>query len=93
MPIPNPIVVDMGVAEPQIVPMTVSENGVVIGMSVGTAIEVGNARLQAKTVIPADDEQIVTADEGFNGLSTVTVERIPSNYGKITWNGVFITVS
>lgn len=50
------------------------------------------ANLQNKTVTPSDDEQIITADLGYNGLHSVTVERIPSNYGHIAYNGSVLTV-
>ena len=49
--------------------------------------------LQDKEVIPSAEEQTITADAGYNGLSMVKVNPIPSNYGKITWNGVTLTVS
>lgn len=47
-----------------------------------------------KTVTPSDDEQVITADAalGYNGLYSVTVERIPSNYGHIAYNGSVLTV-
>lgn len=48
--------------------------------------------LQNKTVTPSDDEQIITADLGYNGLHSVTVERIPSNYGHIAYNGSVLMV-
>ena len=49
--------------------------------------------LQDKEVIPSAEEQTITADAGYNGLSMVKVNPIPSNYGKITWNGVTLTIS
>lgn len=48
--------------------------------------------LQEKTATPAELRQTVFPDPGC-ALSAVTVEPIPSNYGKITWNGVTLTVS
>ena len=48
--------------------------------------------LQEKVVIPGAEEQIITADAGYNGLSMVKVNPIPSNYGKITWNGIYLKV-
>lgn len=56
----------------------------------GTAPQVNN---QSKSVIPSDDPQIIAADSGYTGLSTVTVEAIPSSYGHITWDGSTLTVS
>lgn len=49
--------------------------------------------LQEKVVVPGAEEQIITADVGFGGLSSVTISPIPQNYGLITYNGSTITVS
>lgn len=49
--------------------------------------------LQEKVVVPGATDQIVTADTGFGGLSSVKVNAIPQNYGLITWDGSTITVS
>lgn len=49
--------------------------------------------LQEKVVVPGAEEQIITADAGFGGLSSVKVSAIPQNYGLITYDGSTITVS
>ena len=51
--------------------------------------------LQAKEVIPDDHDQLVTADGnlGYIGLSQVLVKKIPSNWGRIGYNGSYLTVS
>lgn len=43
------------------------------------------------TVTPSD-VPIVLDTEGMRMLASVTVEAIPSNYGKITWNGMTLSV-
>lgn len=54
---------------------------------------------QNKTVTPTTSQQIITADSGYTGLGTVTVNRIPTNYivpsgnKEITANGTGIDVS
>ena len=49
--------------------------------------------LQEKVVVPGAEEQTITADIGFGGLSSVTISPIPQNYGLITYDGSTITVS
>jgi hypothetical protein len=49
--------------------------------------------LQEKNAIPSMEEQIITADVGFGGLSSVKIAPIPQNYGLITYDGSTITVS
>lgn len=50
-------------------------SGVVAGVGGG-----GNYTLQEKTITPTKQQQSVTADSGYYGLSGVTINAIPSNY-------------
>jgi len=43
-------------------------------------------------VIPGDNEQVLRT-EGKKLIHDIIVEAIPSNYGKITWDGSVLTVS
>lgn len=54
-------------------------SGTVSGVSGG-----GNYTLQSKTVTPTKSQQNVTSDEGYYGLSDVTVEAIPGNYQDVS---------
>ena len=47
---------------------------------------------QEKRIIPTAQEQIITADGGYTALSKVTVAAIPSNYGRISFNGYELKV-
>lgn len=46
----------------------------------------------AYVVIPNESEQVLKT-RGLMASENITVKPIPDNYGKITWNGAFITVS
>lgn len=47
---------------------------------------------QEKCIIPSDEEQVITADSGHAALFRVTVAAIPSNYGRIRFNGYELKV-
>ena len=54
-------------------------SGVVAGVAGG-----GNYSLQEKTVTPTKSQQNVTSDEGYYGMSAVTVNPIPDNFQDVT---------
>lgn len=54
-------------------------SGVVKGVAGG-----GNYTLQTKTATPTKMQQNITSDEGYYGLSSVTVEPIPETYQDVT---------
>lgn len=91
----NPIVVDMDVGTPTQVPMSIESTQTTVGMGYSDAINViiRPINLQEKTATPSDETQVVTFDLEYQGLSKVTIDPIPSNYGKIGWDGSILTVT
>ena len=57
------------------------------------AVESIAPTLQSKSATPTESAQTIAADSGYDGLSQVTVNPIPTNYGLITYNGSSIMVS
>lgn len=88
-----------------VVPLSVAESAATIGMSIAaddvtlrvgleTAIETveGQTYEGPYSVTPSQQAQTL-ATEGHLMTGNVVVNPIPSNYGKITWNGAVLTVS
>ena len=59
----------------------------------GVAVELDAEAYTGETVITPGDEAQTVPVLGKVCMSNITVGAIPSNYGKITWNGSFLTVS
>lgn len=48
---------------------------------------------RGQTVVTPSDERQTLPTTGFLMASDIVIEPIPSNYGRITWNGATLTVS
>lgn len=89
---------------PYMVPLAVSTDGVAVSlgiqepksvaldMTVGVYAQIGEHYHGAYTITPSSEVQILST----NGLvldEDITIDPVPSNYGLITWNGAYLTVS
>lgn len=68
---------------------TVTANGVVTPTAGKVlskiTVNVENApKLQEKTAVPSKEAQEIVADEGYDGLSKVSVQAIPANFADVT---------
>ena len=54
-------------------------NSKIEGISVSVTPITDDTTLQDKTIVPTTEEQVVTADEGYDGLGTVTVEAVTAS--------------
>lgn len=55
-------------------------------------IPVGEYYTGEYVVTPSDTEQVLLTD-GLISAHNIVINPIPSNYGKINWNGAVLTVS
>lgn len=75
-----------------VIPLRI-EGDIRLAAEIDAAVNIIEGRYQDKTVVPSDEVQAVQADHGYGALGTVTVEAIPSNWGRISWDGSVLTVS
>lgn len=57
---------------------------------VDSTISINN---QDKIATPNRTTQTLTADSGYTGLGTVTINPIPPEYGLVTWDGSVLMIS
>ena len=78
----------------QIISLRVAENGSIPLHMEQVRVEYIErpAYTGAYTVTPGNDAQVLSTN-GKRMTADVTVGPIPSNYGRITWNGSVLTVS
>lgn len=90
-----PVVVEMTVAESvQAYSFEVAQEALAFELDIGTSIQVvsGQHYEGPTEVIPTEETQTLQT-QGLFMDQDITVAPIPSNYGRITWNGSVLTVS
>lgn len=92
-----PIVVNMTLDESQTqYEMTIESNLEEVTLSNDTVINVSVSKIpkwEGEYTFTPTDEAIVLDTEGKMMEDKLTINPIPSNYGKISWNGIFLMVS
>ena len=90
----NPITIDADVV---VGSMALAANVGILDMSIpaelGMTITVVSGHLEEMSATPSSETQVIVADPGYDGISKVTIDPIPSNYGLVTYDGSIITVS
>lgn len=76
--------------------VSVSVDAMSMGVSIGTPIVKEYVDVETYTgaydVTPSSEIQALNT-EGLRLTRNIVVNPVPSNYGLITWNGAFLTVS
>ena len=78
----------------QTFPIGISISDETYSVKMEDAIQIIDAdTYQGDYVVTPASEAIVLNTLGFTMADNVTLEAIPNNYGLITWNGSYLTVS
>ncbi len=62
------------------------------GGEVGTTTIIPG-KLEAVEITPQSVDVLVSPSEGYRGLSSVLVKAIPQNYGRVSYNGITLTIT
>lgn len=88
------IALELEVSSPNCELAVTTDTAVDLGIS--TAIEVLETPVPvwdgSTEFVPSDTAQVISV-HGYRFTDDITIDPIPHNYGKITWNGSVITVS
>ena len=82
-PIPNTYVIPTGT-------INITSNGATSVSGYASANVNVQPSLQDKTVSPTESQQIISADNGYDGLDEVTINAIETEAQTITTNGTYI---
>ena len=95
MSVPNPIIVPMTVSDNHmVVPLAVSSDSEQVSLDVGMVLVTGMPEHYTGpfTFTPGDTAQTISIRDKMSE-EDIIIDAIPSNYGKISWNGSVLTVS
>ena len=95
MSIPNPIIVPLKVSSDQVtIPLGVSSDSEQISLGVEMVLVAGTPEHYdgAYEFEPSDEAQTISI-RNMMADADIVIDPIPSNYGKITWNGLGIHIS
>ena len=95
MSVNTPIFIPMIVAsDHKVIPLSVSDNTQRISLNVGVKIEgtTGSPYVGPYEVVPGDEVQTLNT-KGLYATENIVINKIPSNYGKIAWDGSVLSVS
>lgn len=90
-----PLTVNLTVNESrQVYGLTVESNSNPLNMEVLTPVVSSTVEDYAGPYITTatTDGDVILSTEGKRCTENITVKRIPSNYGRIEWNGSYITI-
>ena len=95
MSVPNPIIVPLRVSNnTMVVPMGVGSNAEQIAVGLGYVVVTGMPAHYTGSYefTPSDEVQTISIQDQMADADII-INPIPSNYGRVTWNGSVLTIS
>ena len=74
------------------IPASVSESSVSVPASPSLVVEIGGVPYSGSyDFTPTDEVQTIACEDRLM-MQDITIQPIPSNYGKVSWDGAAITI-